>query len=304
MEYEPSQLRKVGNDWVDDKAEDPQMEVEPRKLTVQEQEREALRSRRKQERYEARQKQREERLSARNLHIQAADAAPVAAPSFASDPYSFRPSEEERPAGLSDSAASDDFFKSLTGLFDDGMEKETVATTSATQYSEREGGGGGTALNDFDLFDDGMEEETVATTPATQYSQGGRGEDMLKFLEEGGAIQSSEKNTVYDKKRGKQRFAVEPPPSSARPSLKTTMGDEELISREDDFMASLMGDIDDELDAVIPSGDVLEQKVEQIYESYEGMTVPQLKEILRDMGLKVGGRKSELIARLVDADSQ
>ena len=35
-------------------------------------------------------------------------------------------------------------------------------------------------------------------------------------------------------------------------------------------------------------------------DEYEAMTVPELKDLLRERGLKVGGNKSELIARLLD----
>ena len=35
-------------------------------------------------------------------------------------------------------------------------------------------------------------------------------------------------------------------------------------------------------------------------DEYETMTVPELKDLLRERGLKVGGNKSELIARLLD----
>ena len=35
-------------------------------------------------------------------------------------------------------------------------------------------------------------------------------------------------------------------------------------------------------------------------EEYDKLTVPELKELLRERGLKVGGNKSELIARLQD----
>ena len=37
-------------------------------------------------------------------------------------------------------------------------------------------------------------------------------------------------------------------------------------------------------------------------EDYESMTVAQLKEVLKEQGLPISGKKSELIARLVDAN--
>ena len=36
-------------------------------------------------------------------------------------------------------------------------------------------------------------------------------------------------------------------------------------------------------------------------EELEGLTVPQLKERLKDAGLTVGGKKAELVERLLDA---
>ena len=37
-------------------------------------------------------------------------------------------------------------------------------------------------------------------------------------------------------------------------------------------------------------------------EEYEDMTVSELKALLKEKGLKVGGNKSELIARLSESD--
>ena len=39
-------------------------------------------------------------------------------------------------------------------------------------------------------------------------------------------------------------------------------------------------------------------------EEYEDMTVSELKDLLREKGLKVGGNKSELIARLSESQEQ
>ena len=38
-------------------------------------------------------------------------------------------------------------------------------------------------------------------------------------------------------------------------------------------------------------------------EEFETMTVPELKELLREKGLKVGGKKSELIERLSESST-
>ena len=39
-------------------------------------------------------------------------------------------------------------------------------------------------------------------------------------------------------------------------------------------------------------------------EDYESMTVAQLKELLKEQGLPVSGKKTDLIARLLEADGQ
>ena len=73
--------------------------------------------------------------------------------------------------------------------------------------------------------------------------------------------------------------------------------DDEIVSEEDDFEDMEEEDDDDEIDEEIVSE--AEENISSIsIESLNSLTVPQLKEKLRDVGLPVSGRKAELIERL------
>jgi transcription antitermination factor NusG len=70
----------------------------------------------------------------------------------------------------------------------------------------------------------------------------------------------------------------------------------------DDFFAGLMDDVADEIDRSESKNPAKSPvKVVQTkgnHGDFDSMTVPELKEMLKERGLKVGGRKSELIERL------
>jgi hypothetical protein len=70
----------------------------------------------------------------------------------------------------------------------------------------------------------------------------------------------------------------------------------------DDFFSGLMDDVADELDRseskTAKSPVKVVQKSKGNNGDFNSMTVPELKEMLKERGLKVGGRKSELIERL------
>ncbi|KAL3801044.1 hypothetical protein HJC23_002337 [Cyclotella cryptica] len=76
-------------------------------------------------------------------------------------------------------------------------------------------------------------------------------------------------------------------------------------SLEDDFFSGLMDDVADELEIMERKEKTVQQSTVKVQNSpkdvigdLNSLSVPQLKEILRSKGLKVGGRKSELIQRL------
>eukprot|EP00578_Thalassiosira_sp_NH16_P024139 CAMPEP_0181099338 /NCGR_PEP_ID=MMETSP1071-20121207/12607_1 /TAXON_ID=35127 /ORGANISM="Thalassiosira sp., Strain NH16" /LENGTH=806 /DNA_ID=CAMNT_0023181995 /DNA_START=146 /DNA_END=2566 /DNA_ORIENTATION=+ len=80
-------------------------------------------------------------------------------------------------------------------------------------------------------------------------------------------------------------------------------------SFEDDFFSSLIDDLADDLQSPevqdtsseptsSESHNVSEQTHTQSNRDLKSLTVPQLKDLLRDKGLKVGGKKAELIDRL------
>jgi hypothetical protein len=57
-------------------------------------------------------------------------------------------------------------------------------------------------------------------------------------------------------------------------------------------------EISSDLDTLCKTIEVLDHPVMQAPKVLEALTVPELKEMLRSKGLKVGGRKAELIERL------
>jgi hypothetical protein len=57
-------------------------------------------------------------------------------------------------------------------------------------------------------------------------------------------------------------------------------------------------EISSDLDTLCTTIEVLDHPVMQAPKVLEALTVPELKEMLRSKGLKVGGRKAELIERL------
>jgi hypothetical protein len=74
---------------------------------------------------------------------------------------------------------------------------------------------------------------------------------------------------------------------------------------EDDFFSGLVDDVADELEMTERKEKTVRQSTEKAQNSpkdtigdLNSLSVPELKEILRSKGLKVGGRKSELIERL------
>lgn len=90
-------------------------------------------------------------------------------------------------------------------------------------------------------------------------------------------------------------------------SLQKEMGNSksDVASFEDDFFSGLMDDVADELEKTESKGNSAKKNVKAVKTpngSYgsdlSSMTVPELKEMLKSKGLKVGGRKAELIERL------
>ena len=78
--------------------------------------------------------------------------------------------------------------------------------------------------------------------------------------------------------------------------------DDDDVSLEDDFFSSLMndlaGDVELEPPAKIESSKSVEVNDAHNIDDLSSLTVPELKDMLRDRGLKVGGKKAELIDRL------
>ena len=69
---------------------------------------------------------------------------------------------------------------------------------------------------------------------------------------------------------------------------------------QDDFFSNLIDDIADELESSSPAQEPKSKQSSSETQSDDltSLTVPELKEMLRDKGMKVGGKKAELIERL------
>ena len=85
---------------------------------------------------------------------------------------------------------------------------------------------------------------------------------------------------------------------------------EDFEEDEDESFASFLGsdedDLGDEDDAELLSilgigGDDAPPAVPVATTDYDAMKVPELKALLKEKGLKVGGKKAELVARLREA---
>ena len=72
----------------------------------------------------------------------------------------------------------------------------------------------------------------------------------------------------------------------------------EFEAAEDEYEAETLGPVEDEASEE-GTGDPSDEKSE-VDTDYNGMTVPQLKEELKEQGLPVSGKKAELIERLKD----
>ena len=68
--------------------------------------------------------------------------------------------------------------------------------------------------------------------------------------------------------------------------------DEDDLEGEDEELLSILG---------IGGGDAPDAVPVATTESYDAMKVPELKALLKERGLKVGGKKAELVARLREA---
>ena len=83
------------------------------------------------------------------------------------------------------------------------------------------------------------------------------------------------------------------------PSGKDDDGDDDGVSLEDDFFSSLMNDLAEDVELEPPAKKESNKSSEG--NDLSSLTVPELKDKLRNRGLKVGGKKAELIDRLQGA---
>ena len=83
------------------------------------------------------------------------------------------------------------------------------------------------------------------------------------------------------------------------PSGKDDDGDDDGVSLEDDFFSSLMNDLAEDVELEPPAKKESNKSSEG--NDLSSLTVPELKDMLRNQGLKVGGKKAELIDRLQGA---
>jgi len=185
----------------------------------------------------------------------------------------------------SDSGAEDDFFNSLMSELSDSL--DTPSEESSEKKSEE------TSEDDFfsslmsDLADE-AEEVSGQTKPKENNSQSLDDDDFFANLE--ADLQESLEEEGNEKK-----------PSSA-------------TSKEDDFFASLEADLSEDLatnsadddlfsDLVASEGTNIQSNSAPVSkpsasQDLTGLKVADLKVILRERGLKVSGKKSELIERL------
>ena len=193
---------------------------------------------------------------------------------------------------------SDDFFSSLMKELKDDVDSSSGKGRGTTASN--------TSNDDDDFFANLESQLSSSLSSESQYSSDNNDDNFFDNLQselDSSLSKSDSQDEKHDNDMSDNDFFA---------SLQQEMDDSlskapEELEPVDNFFAGLMDDVADELERTENEGKNGKQSSggTNVFKAsagnhgdYDSMTVPELKELLKSKGLKVGGRKAELIERL------
>ena len=190
--------------------------------------------------------------------------------------------------------------KSKSNDSEDSFFENLMSELGSSLETESDNGGSSGGDSDDDFFANLESELSSSLGGDSKASSGGDDTDDDAFFASLQSELSSSLNGGSDSKD--DDYSDDDFFASLQKEMGGSKSDE--ASFEDDFFSSLMDDVADELDKTESNASSTKESVKVVNAStefkgdYSSMTVPELKDMLKSKGLKVGGKKAELIERL------